>query len=96
MVAGPCPLVGPPNAIQSTSAFAVHEHSRLTPIVSVPLLPAGLAEDRSVDALSAQRVVDDGPVTLMDESEPQAASGMTLTPAANIRRRNVAPGRHLT
>jgi hypothetical protein len=66
------------------------------PIVNVPLLPAGLAEERSVDALSAHRVVDDGAVTLMDEPELQAASEMTVAAAANIRKANAGDGRHST
>jgi hypothetical protein len=96
IVVGPCPLVGPPNAIHATSAVAVQEHSRLTPIVNAPLLPDGLADCRSVTAVNAHRVVDVGAVTLMVESEPQAWSDITPTPATNIRMRSVRPGRCLT
>jgi hypothetical protein len=51
----------------------------LTPIVSAPLLPAALADWISVVAVTAHRAFDDGEVTEIEESDPQAKEDNRLT-----------------
>jgi hypothetical protein len=53
----------------------------LTPIVNAPLLPLALAVWMSVVAVSVHRALDDGEVTDIEESEPQAKDKSRLIPA---------------
>jgi hypothetical protein len=73
--------VAEPKAIQSTSLFTVHEHSRLVEIVSAPVAPGASTDRGSAETLSAHRELDEGAVTLLEKDDPQPLESSRMAPA---------------
>jgi hypothetical protein len=84
IVAPPCPAAVDVRLIQSTSAFAFHEHSRLIETVSAPSPPDAPMLRESEASVTAHCALV-GAVTLVDEEEPQLASTTSVVAAANDR-----------
>ena len=84
IVAPPCPVAVEVSVIQSTSGFAVHEHSRLTAMVKAPSPPdAPMFSEFEVSVTAHCAVV--GAVTLVDDEEPQLARTRSIAAAAADR-----------
>jgi hypothetical protein len=95
IVASPWPDAAALNAIQSTSLRTVHEHSRLTVIVSAPTAPEAATERGSAVAVKEQRLSDEGAVTLTFDDDPHAVRNITPTKQRIGRevRRDIASAR---
>lgn len=72
------------NVIQLTGEFARHEHSRATPMDSVPEPPVELKVDAGAETTASQRV-EAGVVTLVvvEAELPQAAAISVARAAVN-------------
>jgi hypothetical protein len=81
IVVSPCPEAVALNAIQSTSLLTLHAHSRFTTIFNDAVAPDASTALGSAVAVTAQRPLDDGAVTLVEDDDPHAVSHSMQAPA---------------
>ena len=86
MLASPCPVAEPPSCIQPLAAAALHWHSRLVEMVSVPLPPAA-ENDVGVAAAETAHFTVEGDVTFwVEDSHAPAQAAATYTNKASTTR----------